>query len=341
MTYAGDKGTVSIELVHEALKASIERGVDVSHVLEKSNIDSQLLDSPKSRVSASGYARLWSHLADQIDDEFFGMDSHAMRRGSFRLMCQAAVSTSDLRQALGRMLTFLGLVLDDLKGTLTCEGSEAIVTLDDHGTERRLFAYGTWFILVHGLACGLVKRRIPLKELKFRCPPPEDDSHYRTRFCEKVIFGSNVTEMRFDIDLLDLRINETPASLPEFLRDSPANLLVKYRNDSSTSVFIKRKLRSQSPETWPELEAFAKLLCISSTTLQRRLQSEGLNYQRLKDEFRRDIAIDLLSNGDLTIAEIAARTGFQETSAFYRAFKKWTGVIPGAYRRGPDEESAG
>lgn len=340
MTYAGDKGTVSIELVHEALKASIERGIDISQVLKKSNIDLQLLQSAKSRVSANAYADLWINLADQIDDEFFGMDSHPMRRGSFRLMCNAAVGTRNLGQALGRMITFLSVVQDDLKGKMTFEGKEALITLNDNGVERRLFAYGTWFILVHGLACGLVRRRIPLNELKFRSMAPDDDSHYRTRFSENVIFGSDVTQMRFDADILNLKIVETQSSLPDFLKESPANLLVKYRNDSSTSIIIKRKLRTQSPEAWPELDVLAKMLFISSTTLQRRLQAEGLNYQRLKDEFRRDIAIDLLSNGNLTIAQISTRTGFQETSAFYRAFKKWTGVIPGAYRKRIDDHSA-
>ncbi len=74
-------------------------------------------------------------------------------------------------------------------------------------------------------------------------------------------------------------------------------------------------------------------MCMSSPTLQRRLQSEGLNYQRLKDDLRRDIAIELLSNVSLPVTDIATQVGFQEPSAFHRAFKKWTGVSPGSYRR--------
>jgi AraC-like DNA-binding protein len=65
-----------------------------------------------------------------------------------------------------------------------------------------------------------------------------------------------------------------------------------------------------------------------------------LSYQRLKDDLRRDIAIDLLSSGSVTVAEVAARTGFQETSAFHRAFKKWTGVSPGTYRTSSNEHSS-
>jgi AraC-like DNA-binding protein len=73
---------------------------------------------------------------------------------------------------------------------------------------------------------------------------------------------------------------------------------------------------------------------LSAATLQRRLLAEGTNYRQLKDELRRDIAIELFSNSTLTVAEVAASTGFQETSAFHRAFRKWTGASPGMYRQG-------
>jgi AraC-like DNA-binding protein len=136
--------------------------------------------------------------------------------------------------------------------------------------------------------------------------------------------------------LLDLQVLETAANVGGIAKEAPANLLVKYRNDASTSAMIRQLLRNTPPDKWPELNTLAGLMHMSGTTLQRRLQLEGLNYQRLKDNFRRDIAIDLLSVDQLTVAQVAERTGFQETSAFHRAFKKWTGVSPGAYRRAPD-----
>jgi AraC-like DNA-binding protein len=336
MNFAGEKGTISIELVHEALEASISRGVDVSPILSKSHIDPQLLESPQSRISAGAYASLWANLADSIDDEFFGMDSHPMRRGSFRLMCHASVGALTLERALHRIVRYLGAVLDDLKGEIRRDGEIATIVLHDNGNLQRLFTYGTWFILVHGLACILVKRRIPLKGLSFRSPQPTDDSHYRTRFCQNVKFDTASTQMTFAAALLDLQVLETAANVGGIAKEAPANLLVKYRNDASTSAMIRQLLRNTPPEKWPELNTLAGLMHMSGTTLQRRLQLEGLNYQRLKDNFRRDIAIDLLSVDQLTVAQVAERTGFQETSAFHRAFKKWTGVSPGAYRRAPD-----
>ena len=52
----------------------------------------------------------------------------------------------------------------------------------------------------------------------------------------------------------------------------------------------------------------------------------------MKDQLRRDLAIDRLCNSTMSVADIAALVGFHETSAFHRAFKKWNGVQPGEYR---------
>jgi AraC-like DNA-binding protein len=332
MKTAGLKGTVSIELVHEAIHAAALRNMDLSRVLEAAKLDRDLLNAPRARVSAEAYSRMWVALADLMDDEFFGLDSHGLRRGSYALMTRAAVSSDNLEHAMRRILRFLHATLDDFQGELVRSADEARVILHDGGVLRRLFGYGTWFILVHGLACWLVHRRIPLREMQFRCPPPGDDSHYRTRFCENVKFNGKTTHITFASELLDLKIAESAETVDNFLRAAPANLLVKYRNDASTSAQVRHRLRSQLPDAWPDLEQLAQELSVSGTTLQRRLQQEGLSYQRVKDDLRRDIAIDLLSSASLTVAEVAERTGFQETSAFHRAFKKWTGVSPGAYR---------
>ena len=332
MKTAGLKGTVSIELVHEAIHAAALRNMDLGRVLEAAKLDRDLLNAPRARVSAEAYSRMWVALADLMDDEFFGLDSHGLRRGSYALMTRAAVSSDNLEHAMRRILRFLHATLDDFQGELIRSADEARVILHDGGVLRRLFGYGTWFILVHGLACWLVHRRIPLHEMQFRCPPPGDDSHYRTRFCENVKFNGKTTHITFASELLDLKIAESAETVDNFLRAAPANLLVKYRNDASTSAQVRHRLRSQLPDAWPDLEKLAQELSVSGTTLQRRLQQEGLSYQRVKDDLRRDIAIDLLSSASLTVAEVAERTGFQETSAFHRAFKKWTGVSPGAYR---------
>src|SRR5438876_1358357 len=304
MTEAQDKGTTSIGLVREAIFAAALRNLDVNAALKQAGIASELLNSPRARVPALAFARLWAALADLMDDEFFGLDSHPMRRGSYALMCHAALHTENLEHALRRMLKFLRVALDDIYGELRCEGEHALIILHDRGVTRRLYAYGTWFILVHGLACWLARRRIPLMEMSFRASAPVDDSDYRLRFCENVTFSAPETLIRFDRSLLDLKVTQTETTLRTFLQAAPANILVKYRNESSATALIRRRLRNQNPDVWPDLDTLAPMLNMSCATLQRRLLADGTNYRQLKDELRRDIAIELLSHTSLTVAEV-------------------------------------
>ena len=72
---------------------------------------------------------------------------------------------------------------------------------------------------------------------------------------------------------------------------------------------------------------------MSARTLHRRLSQEDTSFQQLKDAFRSTLARHYLGRDDLSIDAISALMGFQDNSAFYRSFRKWTGEAPGAYRR--------
>lgn len=326
------KGTISIDLVREALQGASDRNFDGAALLERAGISAELMVAPKARVTAMAYANLWAVLADVMDDEFFGMDAHPMRRGSFRLMCQVSMQARNLGRALHRMLAFLRSVLDDVSIELHEQGDIAFLRVRDRGPASRMFTYATLLILVHGLSCWLIRRRIPLIEARFRCPMPDAIDDYRTRFCSSFTFGAPVTQVSFQASFLQQKLLATDLGLRSFLRGAPANLLVKYRDDAGLAASVHRRLRRQSPNDWPELDILARDLNLTATTLQRRLHNEGTAYQKLKDDLRRDISISLLSTSRMPVTAVAEEVGFQETSAFYRAFKKWTGISPGAYR---------
>ena len=67
-------------------------------------------------------------------------------------------------------------------------------------------------------------------------------------------------------------------------------------------------------------------------TLQRHLALEGVSFQVLKDELRKDIAITQLDGKNASLDQLAHELGFTDRAAFQRAFKTWTGSAPGAYR---------
>lgn len=333
-----EKGSISICFVHEALACIRSRGLDQNALLLQAGISPELLASPTARVSSRQFGALWHLIAQTLDDEFFGMDSHRMKAGSFTLLCHAVIHSDTLERALLRAMRFLRLVLDDVAGELTRDGETAHILLKDlpastiPANSKRAFAYGTYLIMLHGLACWLVGRRIPLSTADFSCAEPVFSDEWRILFSRNLNFNQTHCRISFPARYLDMGNIQNERTMKEFLRSAPANFLVKYKNSDSLSAKIRRRLREWSPAAWPDFETLAHQLNASPATLRRRLDDEGESYRAIMDELRRDLAIALLSDTPLSMSDIAGELGFSESSAFHRAFKKWTGTRPGEYR---------
>ena len=339
-----DRDTISICFVHEALECIRERGMDADALLQAAGISPELLNSPQARVSSGHFGNLWHLIARSLDDEFFGMDSHRMKVGSFTLLCHAIIQSDTLERALQRALRFFRVVLDDMEGCLERDGDTARIILTDRarpgecppGSEpppRRAFAYGTLLLILHGLSCWLVGRRIPLLSADFRCHEPDFGGEWRMLFSSHLSFDQPRSGITFAAEYLDMANIQNERTMKEFLRSAPVNFLVKYKNSASLTARIRRHLRKMPAAAWPDFSTLAHQLHYSTSTLRRRLEDEGHSYRGILDDLRRDLAISLLSHSDNSIMDIAAELGFAESSAFHRAFKKWTGTRPGEYRR--------
>lgn len=82
-----------------------------------------------------------------------------------------------------------------------------------------------------------------------------------------------------------------------------------------------------------DLETVAGVLELSPKALSRRLADSGTTFSRIVDDTRRELALGYIVDASLTLVDVAFLCGFSEQSAFNRAFKRWTGVPPGEYRR--------
>ena len=89
------------------------------------------------------------------------------------------------------------------------------------------------------------------------------------------------------------------------------------------------------PSGFPSVTAVARRLHLSTRTLKRKLADQGTTYSELLDGARRERALLLLDNRELSLAEVAARVGYTEVPNFTRAFRKWTRTTPAAYRARP------
>jgi AraC-like DNA-binding protein len=331
-----EPGTVAICFVAAALASVRARHLDADALLTRVGLSPALLQVPQARVSAKHYGELWRLVALTLDDEFFGQDSRRMKAGSFAMLVHAVIGCKNLAQALDRSLRFYGLILDDIGGSLLRGTAEASVVLRERspGLSPRIFGQEVLLMLVHGVACWLVGRRIPILRAQFNYPEPRHSAEYRLMYCTELEFGRPHTAIVFAADFLELPIVQNERSAKEFLRTAPESILVKYKNGSSLSARIRRRLRQLLPGEVPDFETLAGELNMTTPTLRRRLHEEGASYQGIKDQLRRDLAIGYLSHSNRSVMDIALELGFSERSAFHRAFRKWTGASPGEFRRG-------
>ncbi|WP_244484079.1 MULTISPECIES: AraC family transcriptional regulator [unclassified Rhizobium] len=324
-----DRRMISPSFVEEALDSLRRKGKPTEPLLAALGLP-PVVDKP---ISAETYGALWLAVAAKLDDEFFGMGGRPMRRGSFTLLCHCVLHAGTLEQALRRALRFLNILLEDPRGELHIRDGLAEIVLTDESAARSAFAYRTYWILLHGITCWLVGRRIPIRKVDFRCAEPRQGADYRLFFGAPVQFGQSVSLLAFDRTVLKLPIVRSEQALKQFLRGAPANILVRYRYDAGLAAGVRKRLRQTPPSSWSGFADLAAQMRMSPSTLRHRLHGEGQSYAGIKDEIRRDLAIDMLLRSDRSVGEIAVQLGFSEPSAFHRAFRKWTSKSPAAFRQ--------
>lgn len=333
---SSEPGTIAICFVAAALASVRARQMDADALLAKIGLSPSLLSVPQARVSTKHYGELWRLVALTLDDEFFGQDSRRMKAGSFAMLVHSVLGCKNLGQALERSLRFYGLILDDISGSLLRTPTEASIVLRERNEalQPKIFGHEVLLMLLHGVACWLVGRRIPILRAQFRYAEPAHSAEYRLMYCSELTFAARYTAIVFADEYLNLPLVQTERSGKEFLRTAPESILVKYKNGSSMSARIRRRLRQLLPGEVPDFETLASELNMTTATMRRRLHEEGASYQEIKDQLRRDLAIGYLSHSDRSVMDIAVELGFSERSAFHRAFRKWTGASPGEFRRG-------
>ncbi len=115
------------------------------------------------------------------------------------------------------------------------------------------------------------------------------------------------------------------------------NSVVRKRGDSPAGrnlvKFIRHFVASILADGEPSVAKAARAAGMSVRTLQRRLLDLGLTYHELLNEVRLEKAMQLLVRSDLTIAGVARALGYSHAAHFSRAFKRWTGEMPSAFRQ--------
>ncbi len=171
-------------------------------------------------------------------------------------------------------------------------------------------------------------------EFRMHFERPDYAPKYAGLFHSPISFGWPTTSIELPRHWLDL---PSPYFHPEPWRQSQLTLEARLREYGSQSGdgysgYVRSCLRA-STLPLPQPAAIAERLNISTRTLNRRLKAEGSSFRELRTGVLCEWAKRYLAESDHSVEAISALLGYEDASNFHRAFRSWTGIAPGSYRR--------
>lgn len=326
--------TACIKAIRACVLAAGRAGMSPDEVARALEFDPAILADPHARVSYALFLRAWEELPVRCDEPAFGLHAAelvgALPSNVVDYVC-AQVPT--LRESVARLLRYQRLYLDEVELELA-EAEEARVTMRLRATScapRHFSEYlmATWLLR----ARAMVGQEFAPRRVMFQHAPPADVEPLRRMFAAPLSFREAVNGLAIRTELLAAPVRGADPSLGVLLERHASELLAKLPARDDVVHRVKGHLMRALPGDVPAIEATAKALGSSARTLQRALQAAGTTYLAAVDEVRRDLALAFLREPQRTVSEVAFLVGFTEVAAFTRAFRRWTGEPPSAFRQ--------
>jgi AraC-like DNA-binding protein len=332
-----EAATVAMQEARLVVETAAERGVAPGTLLARTGLTTDDLDDADGRLPRAAFDRLVERAVRLSGDMHFGLHAAERADGDHALpdaLHYALGACTTVGNQFGMVARYARLLHADAETTLTADGSVARVTHDlpaasavarRHLVERWL---GALVLLARRHAGGFAPR-----EVWFAHPATPDTSEHERIFQAPVGFERPVGTIILDRSALDLRLRDGDPALQRILDAHLATILPDVLPPDVSHV-VRRRIREAAHGPLPTMGSVAAALAMSPRTLQRRLTGERTTYRRLLADVREDLARQHLAETRLSIAEIAFLLGFADVTSFHRAFKRWTGLTPRAYREG-------
>jgi AraC-like DNA-binding protein len=313
----------------------------VSALRKHPGFPTQVLDplaamDPDERLPIPAMLELMRGAIEITKDPDLGLKAaREIEVGDYGALEYAAASASTVREAQETLSRYTSLVNDALTSTLSVENGRAVIRFQSAVPLPRASSdfQAAAFYVASRARKAVVK--YPPTTISFVHERPENVREYEITFPgEEVLFGQSYDGMSFDAAFLDEKLVSADAKLHGVIRDHAENLLAELPKVQSFSESVRVLITRELSRGDPSASHIAELLGMSSRTLARRLEDEGTTFKELVEELRRGLSLRYVGAKDLDIGEVAFLLGFSDTSSFYRAFKRWTGQTPLAYRRG-------
>lgn len=290
-------------------------------------------------VSPKQFNDLWLNTCHLSNDPLFGLHlGESLQLAALGIVGEIIKSSTTVGQGVEHAVALTPLITDLFGMTVQRDAHTFTVRLhsDDERRAAAPFAFGqmvSFFLVftVHELD-GLILARIRPERVTMpyaanagtevgrvlRCLPTRSDDEYAITFDQKY----------WDMPILTANYALQESLLQKVNTPIPAKAGV-----GSWQEKVQQYLMKNAYLGIVSLEEMAANFNVSPRSLQRKLKDEHVTYQELADDVRKSLALHYLEAGGYYVKEISYMLGYNELSAFSRAFKRWTGTTPAGYQR--------
>lgn len=249
-----------------------------------------------------------------------------MKVSSHGFLGFAAMTASTARDAIELACRFAGTRTSAIGLGLYIEGDRASIVIEERAPLGAMQELAVLALIIGFWQLGRQLTGTMLDGVG-ECAFPAPSYADRLPLAGRLVFGRPGHRMVFASSILALPLRTADAVATQLAKEQCERELQAI--SSGLTGKIRARLTSDPAAT---LDDVAKELHHSPRTLKRRLADEGTSFSALRDELRHQRALLLLDDRRLAIGEIATRLGYTELPNFTRAFRKWTGMTPAAYR---------
>jgi AraC-like DNA-binding protein len=293
------------------------------------------------RVPGRQVERLWALAAERTGDPLIGLHmAESYSPGALDILGYVVLSCRTIGEVLERLAKYVRILNDGMRIEIVREGKRAYCRCTFvEGMENYLLRDArqavdtTWAGLARELRRMTAKPLVPA-EVWLRRPAPgaKEASEYVRVLGAPVKFGAREDRFYVPASHLDQPLRSANPALLQAFEQHADGVLARLDTLGTKSHQVAGVLAQRLKGSIPPLKDVARELSMSDRNLQRALQHDGTTYQKLLDQVRRDLAISHLRNAGTSASQVGFLLGFSEPSAFHRAFRRWTGLAPNAFR---------
>lgn len=318
-----------------ALAAALQTyGCDPRAVFARAGLDIDVARQPGARFPFAKMQRLWTAARESSGDPCIGLQTaRQLKPQALHALGLSWMASRTLRDGFMRISRYSRIANTSLKIDITENGNEIRVSprVTARGMETAPESIDACLAVIVNLCRLITNRHFAAQKVTFRRDAGQHVDQYIDFFASPVYFGQAQDALYFDAAMAR---EPVPAGNEEVAReiDRIAERYLATLQPSRVQDKVREILLTLLPSGEADQRTIARNLNRSVSTLQRQLKAEGSSYRKVLDETRQTMALRLVKEGQHSLGQIAYLLGFSDQANFSRAFRRWTGGPPTAFR---------